>query len=224
MPSDRGHRWLTRLCVALAVASVAGQALAADWSRVPSDMEVRVIEGWRCTQAATLPGTVELQLAVCRHEPAGSARGLELVLRTRDGVMAPRILARLGDATQATLHSFVLDGGCQPAGPELCIDAVVLVDQRDEASCYGTQVVVRAAGRLPNVVGFIDEWRPEGDRSVCIGSFARVSGDARGPRIELPAPLARFRADGSVQVFERLSATYGIEANGPTLSRPMLKR
>lgn len=223
MPSDRGHRWLTRLCVALAGASVAGQALAADWSRVPSDTEVRVIEGRRCTQAATLPGAVELQLAVC-HEAAGSARGLELVLRTRDGVMAPRILARLGDATQATLHSFVLDGGCQSASPEPCIDAVVLVDQRDEASCYGTQVVVRAAGRLPNVVGFIDEWRPEGDQSICIGSFARVSGEARGPRIELPAPLARFRADGSVQVFKRLSATYGIESSGPTLSRPMLKR
>ena len=216
------HRGLRRACAALAWL-LAGPAAAAEWPREVASQEGWAVDDRQCFQSVALPGPAAARLALCRRTGAEASPEMELLMVPDKGD-APHRVARLGDATKAVLHLFSAAERCMVDAKLPCLDAVVLIDQRDESSCYGTQVVVHIAGGPARALGFIDEWRPDGDRAQCIGPFARVTGEAGAVRIELPAPLAIFRSDGSARMLGVAAVTYRVEASKPLLVRSVRKR
>ena len=229
-----GHRcrvagWAAAL---VALAALAGPPARADapappepWTAVQAASAAGAPElpGWRCRQRIDLPGTPATQAAVCRRSGDAASPELKLLLVQQPPDAAPpRELARLRDASQAELRLFLPPRPCAGSAP--CLDGVLLVDQRDESSCYGTQVLVLAASRPPRPIGFIEEVRELDGSLACIGAVASVSGTADGVLISLPPPLLRMGRDGKPRTLPAGGVDYRIAAAKPALQRQVLRR
>jgi hypothetical protein len=193
-------------------AATEARALRADESRLPA-------AGWACTQVVDLPSASHPLLALCRRATPAAAE-LQLVLVPQAPGAGPRVLARLGDASKATVRTFAPAAACGPG--MACLAAVVLVDQRDEGLCYGTQVLVAPAGKPVRSLGFINEWSSARSESTCIGGLAQVSGTGADVVIDLPGPLARTGPDGNPQPVAARTVRYRIAADRPALKRQLI--
>lgn len=219
--------WAAVIATSSAIASggsAADPGAAAPWAvtearPLGADQVPLQAAGWACTQALDLPAVDARLLALCRRAAPADARELQLILLPNGDSATPRVLARLADASKATLRKFTPATACPSPSAAGCLAAVVLVDQRDEGSCYGTQVIAVAAGKPARSLGFIDEWRPADGESQCIGAFAQVAGVGAVARIELPGPLARTSRDGNEQRLRARSITYRVVAGKTTLQR-----
>ena len=176
--------------------------------------------GWACTQAVDLPSGSDRLLALCRRAAPASTPELQLVLVPTAQGASPRVLSKLGDASKAMLRSFVPAAACGP-GPA-CLAALVLVDQRDEGLCYGTQVLIALAGKPVRSLGFINEWSSARSESTCVGGLAQVSGTGASVLIDLPGPLARTGPDGYPKPVAAGTVRYRIAADRPALKRQLI--
>lgn len=228
--ADAGCRWARVAATMLLLLPFAGQAdtagpapglawAAAEARPVSADEPALAAAGWACTQAVDLPSASHPLLALCRRA-APAAAELQLVLVPKAPGAPPRVLARLGDASKATLRSFMPAAACGP-GPA-CLAALVLVDQRDEGLCYGTQVLVAPAGKPVRSLGFINEWSSARSESTCIGGLAQVSGTGADVVIDLPGPLARTGPDGNPKPVAASAVRYRIAADRPALKRQLV--
>lgn len=211
----------TALGLAALLAMSWAPAHAADWVQAPVTAAESIVQpsGWRCISEVALPAPLPARFAACRRTGPQPSPELELLLIGESS--APKVLAHLADASRAVMHLFVAGAGCSPASKAPCGDALVLVDQSDESSCYGTEVWLRAPGKAPRSLGFIDEFRPEADQGACIGPFARVSARGTDLRIEVPAPLARLRPDGSVRALGGAAVSYRVSPAQRSMRRVM---
>lgn len=212
------------IALAALLCSAAAAQEAAPWSAVDSQ-SARTLEvpGWRCQQAVDV-APAATTWAACRR--SGNGGPLRLVQWSRpDGGMPPRPrdLAGLGDATQAQLRVFVPAQSCEGRSAP-CLSALVLVDQRDESSCYGTQVFALWAGKAPRSLGFIDELRAAEGPESCSGGHASVSGTVDGARIALAGPLWRAGRDGTPRALAESAVEYRVSANATSLRRQPPRR
>ena len=204
-----------------AMAQPPGPAWPASSSTPPAAQD---LPGWHCIQALALPapGT---QAAVCRRADARASAELHLLHLVQRDSGPPRVhtLARLGDANQVQLRLFQAEPGCTglPKAPP-CLAAVLLADQRDESSCYGTQVLVMLAGRAPQAIGFINELRAVDRSEVCIGPYAALRSVPGGAVISLPGPLLRAGRDGATRLLAEPALEYRLAAARPVLHRRAL--
>ena len=181
------------------------------------------LPGWHCTQAVDLPGPGQ-QVAACRRVGGQASAELRLLQVDRSSASPPRVreLARLRDASQARLRLFTASPAC-PAGAAACLAALLLVDQRDESSCYGTQVLVVPAGRPARALGFINELRGgQHEAGACIGPWAQVGGMPGGALIHLPGPLMLAGGDAALRALDAVGVRYRIAAARPVLKRQVL--
>lgn len=206
----------------LPACSSAGAAASTEWQVLPT-LTLKpgdapwAAAGWACTQAVDLPAGKQRMLALCRRAQPAGPRELHLVLLPRAEGAAPQVLTRLGDASKASLRLLAPASACA-VGPA-CLAALVLIDQRDEGLCYGTQVVAVLAGQPARSLGFIDEWSPAGGESTCIGAAAQVSGTVAVVEITLPGPLSRMGRDGKPVQLAMPSLRYRVSVDRPTLVR-----
>ena len=220
--------WPLLLLAFLGLARPAGaQPLTAPWPVTDgAPPQQQDLPGWHCTQALalTLPGPGR-QVAACRRTGGQASAELRLLQVDRSRAGPPRVheLARLRDANQARLRLFTARPPC-PAGAAACLDGLLLVDQRDESSCYGTQVLVLPAGRPARALGFINELRGgRAEAGACIGPWAQVGAVPGGALIHLPGPLMLAgRSDGALRGMDVGGVRYRIAAARPVLKRQVL--
>ena len=216
-------RLLILVCVGLARPADA-QPLTAPWPVTDgAPPQQQDLPGWQCTQALALPGPGR-QVAACRRTVGQANAELRLLQVDRSRAGPPRVheLARLRDANQARLRLFTARPPC-PAGAAACLDGLLLVDQRDESSCYGTQVLVLPAGRPVRALGFINELRGGQDEAgACIGAWAQVGAMPGGALIHLPGPLMLAGRDGALAGLAAVGVRYRIAAARPVLKRLVL--
>ena len=216
------------LSLAAALAAVllpaSGQAAAGApaWTlqparQAPEGADRLAAAGWACTQSVSWPGPAVLQVSLCRQRGAPADVQLQLVAHDGHGDGA-RVMARLADASRAGLHLFVPPQPCAASGAA-CLDGVLLVDQRDEGSCYGTQVFVRVDEGLPRSAGFLGELRVHDGEERCIGAQAQVSGAGDEAVIELAAPLWRVGGPRGPVALKAVPVRYRLKAGTPTLQR-----
>ena len=214
--------WLLA-CVGLARPAGA-QPLTAPWPvTAGAPPQQQDLPGWHCTQAVDLPGPGQ-QVAACRRAGGQASAELRLLLVDRASAGPPRVreLARLRDANQARLRLFTAHPSC-PAGAAACLAALLLVDQRDESSCYGSQVLVVPAGRPARALGFINELRGgQHEAGACIGPWAQVGGMPGGALIHLPGPLMLAGRDAALRALDAAGVRYRIAAARPVLKRLVL--
>ena len=213
------------LLVFFGLARPAGaQPLTAPWPvTAGAPPQQQDLPGWHCTQAVALPGPGQ-QVAACRRAGGQASAELRLLLVDRSSAGPPRLreLARLRDANQARLRLFTANPPC-PAGAAACRAALRLVDQRDESSCYGTQVLVVSAGRPARALGFINELRGGQDEAgACIGPWAQVAAMPGGALIHLPGPLMLAGRDAALRALDAAGVRYRIAAGRPVLKREVL--
>ena len=213
------------LLVFVGLAQPAGaQPLTATWPVAEgAPPQQQDLPGWHCTQAVDLPGP-DQQVAACRRAGGQASAELRLLLVDRSSAGPPRVheLARLRDANQARLRLFTASPPC-PAGATACLAALLLVDQRDESSCYGTQVLVVPAGRPARVLGFINELRGDQHQAgACIGPWAQVGAMPGGALIHLPGPLMLAGRDAALRALDAAGVRYRIAAARPVLKRLVL--
>ena len=184
--------------------------------RLPADA-LPGAPGWACSQSLALPAAGQ-QLALCRRTAAPGSTELSLLWLNPAAAVNQRLrqIARLADANAAQLRLFTAPSGCA-AGR--CLAALVLVDQRDESSCYGTQVLAVAATGAVHSLGFINEVLVDSSSTTCVGSLAQVSGSAAGVQIKLPAGLSRVGRDGVALALGPLQVSYRIAAAKLALQR-----
>lgn len=227
-PDGRIWRVLTLSVFAWLAAAplrVSAQPAAAPWTATTSAKPAaQPLAGWHCLQLLALaaPGA---ELGACRRTAAPASPEIRLLLIGPPAQGRPppvREVARLRDATRAEMRLFVPPEPCSGATP--CLPGLVLVDQRDESSCYGTQVLVLAAEGPPRSIGFIDELRAADGAEACIGPFAQVTSTATGARISLPGPLVRMDREGMPRPLAEPAVDYQIGAVRPTLQRQPPRR
>ena len=217
--------WPLLLLAFLGLARPAGaQPLTAPWPVTDgAPPQQQDLTGWHCTQALALPGPGR-HVAACRRTggPASAELRLLQVDRSRAGPLRVHELARLRDANQARLRLFTARPPC-PAGAAACLAALLLVDQRDESSCYGTQVLVVPAGRPARALGFINELRGgQHEAGACIGAWAQVGAMPGGALIHLPGPLMLAGRDAALRALDAAGVRYRIAAARPVLKRLVL--
>lgn len=218
---------LLGLACAGLVRPAGAQPLADPWpatdgaARQPQDLP-----GWLCMQTVALPGPgLGQQVAVCRRAGARVSAELRLlqVDRASDGPPRVRELARLRDANQARLRLFTAEPACPAGATTACLAGLLLVDQRDESSCYGTQVWVLPAGRPVRSAGFINELRGGKDEAgACIGPWAQVGAMTGGAVVHLPGPLMLAGRDGALRGLDAGGVRYRIAAARPVLRRQVV--
>jgi len=204
-------------CFALALPATALQAQAPTWSVTEGQAATLSPKGWTCSQALTLPQP-EQKLALCRKAQGGAELHLLELQGADTAPVRVREVARLADATQAALRLWVPAAGCSASAPAPCLSAVVLVDERDESSCYGTQVLVSTATTPLRNLGFINELRRADRQELCAGPFIQVSGSAGQARLDLASPLVRIGRDGQTSPLQG-GVSYRINATKPGLQR-----
>ena len=182
------------------------------------------LKDWHCTQQIDLPVPGQ-QVATCRRTDPQAPAELHLLVVDSHATGSPRLrdLARLRDANQARLHLFSSPSAC-PGNPgnAACLAALLLVDQRDESSCYGTQVVVVPAGRPAHAIGFVNEVRGGADAGACIGPWATVVSGSGGALLQLPAPLMLAGRQAALQPMSAAEVQYRITGAKPSLRRQVL--
>ena len=213
------------LLVFVGLARPAGaQPLTAPWPVMDgAPPQQQDLPGWHCTQALALPGPGR-QVAACRRTVGQASAELRLLQVDRSRAGPPRVheLARLRDANQARLRLFTARPPC-PAGAAACLEGLLLVDQRDESSCYGTQVLVLPAGRPVRALGFINELRGGREEAgACIGPWAQVGPVPGGALIHLPGPLMLAGRDAALNSLAAVGVRYRIAAARPVLKRLLL--
>lgn len=202
----------------------AQDASSAKWTAVDSHPAAPLnLIGWRCVQVLAMPSDGQ-SLAACRRN--GNTTAAELHLLQLDAVTDKpphvREVAHLADASAVEMRAYAPPQPCVATGGQ-CIVAVVLVDQRDEGSCYGTQVFVASDGMPLRSLGFIDEVRSESGSEICVAPVARVTTSAKGVTITLPGALLRMsRRDGSSQPVNAVALEYHIVAAKPALQRKVI--
>lgn len=198
-------------------------APAQDWSATSGEA-FPAPEGWRCQQMVELPLPAATQAGVCRRADVSSNGRLRLLLFERLGGGPPSVreLGRLGDANAAALRLFTPPQAC--SGDAACVRGLLLVDQRDESSCYGTQVWLLTGNRALRDLGFIDEVREADGALSCMGGFARVKSDRGTALITLPGPLSRVARDGTSRRVAASEVTYRVTGAVPKLQRQPLHR
>lgn len=218
--------WLLWACAGL-VQPAGAQPPAAPWPATEGAApQPQDLPGWHCTQAVALPGPGPgRQVAACRRAGGQASAELRLLQVDRASDGPPRVheLARLRDANQARLRLFTAEPGCTAGANTACLEALLLVDQRDESSCYGTQVWLLSAGRHARVLGFINELRGGQDEAgACIGPWAQVAAVPGGAVVQLPGPLMLAGRDGALRGLAASGVRYRIAAARPVLRRQVL--
>lgn len=215
--------WAARVACTLVFAAcnatcLAQGASAADWSQregvsitdgtAAPDLSS---QGWVCPEAVALqaPGQT---IALCRRAPARTG---ELFVVHRIGVAAGAPIARevsgLRDASQAHLRLFAPAHPCSDRNAGGCLAAVVLVDEWDESSCYGTQVLTADAAGKVRSLGFIDLVLIDGSQMRCIGTVSKLSGNHRSATATVEGGrLARIGRNGRSTLLANEVATYRI--------------
>lgn len=205
---------------ALRVAALAGLVLAqpaaaAGWS--PAEVQAETADappGWQCQQSVVSPDG-HARLAVCRGSAPSAPASLALLLTDTRVATPPVVLARLGDASAVALHAFSPARPCN--GPaSRCLAGLLLVDQRDEGGCFGTEVYVWTGDRRPKSLGFIDESGPD---AACLGAAVTVDAGARGAVLRLAGPLSRMGRDGVARPVAASAVEYEVVPGAPRLQR-----
>lgn len=209
---------IAAFCFALTLPATALHAQAPAWAVTEGQAASASPKGWACSQVLTLPQP-EQRLALCRKPPPGSAELHLLELQGADAAQARvREVARLADATQAALRLWLPAAGCAASAPAPCLSAVVLVDERDESSCYGTQVLASTATTKLRNLGFINELRVADGQESCAGPYIKLSGSTGQAQLDLAGPLVRIGRDGQSQPLLS-GVSYRISAAKPALQR-----
>lgn len=204
----------------------AGAAVGAEgrWpstdAQAPGVVEARFGRaGWNCPEAVELPAPSQW-LAACRRKTTASDSELRLILFSGPAP-APkfRVVARLADAAKVTMRLFTPTSPCLAGNASACLTAVVLVDQRDESSCYGTQVLASTTTRHLRSLGFINEVKVDAGNESCVGRLAEVSGTPVRAVIELPGPLAKIAPSGVTAPLSASAVAYSVSATHLTLRR-----
>lgn len=220
------HRRLLAMVLALgfSTAFAAEQSAAGQWqatdAQAPGALGARLLAGGHVCSELVAFSAPQQALALCRAAAPSRSRELRLVSVVGVDALRPlvRELSGLGDASQAHLRLFAPGRACA-AGLPSCWLGLVLVDQWDEGSCYGTQVVAIGHDGSIKSLGFIDEVRPEAGAERCIGAFATVATSEKGVQIELPPPLARPAKDGVSRALASRPIHYRAQLAPPALHR-----
>ena len=198
----------------------AAQAEPATWPNADAAAPVaQDLRGWDCAASFALPASTR-QIAACRRTGPRASAELRLLLVERRHSKPPQLteLARLRDASQVHMRMFTSPVPC-PKDVASCLAAIVLLDQRDESSCYGTQVVIVPVARPVRAIGFIDEVRGGDDAGACSGPWASVDTVPGGARVSLPAPLMKEGRGGGLEPLSVPAVRYRIDAMRPVLKR-----
>lgn len=214
------------VAIAVCTLPLAGAAVGAErrWAstdaQAPGVLEARFGRaGWNCAEAVELPAPNQW-LAACRRKTPASDSELRLILFS-GAAPAPksRVVARFADAAKVTMRLFTPKSPCLAGNTSACLTAVVLVDQRDESSCYGTQVLASTTARHLRSLGFINEVKVEAGNESCVGPLAVVSGTPVRAVIELPGPLAKIARSGITAPLSASAVAYSVSATYLTLRR-----
>lgn len=207
------------VAAAVVLALPAAAQTPAGWSRVDVSADTPgAPAGWQCGPSAPSPDG-QARVAVCRETAKDRPGGLALLLLDTRAPMPPLRISRLGDASTATLHAFTPNPPCH--GPAAtCLAGLLLVDQRDEGGCYGTEVYAWTGDRRPKSLGFIDEFRRGADGTAeCLGATLELRAAARGAVLRAAAPLLRLDRQGTARPVAGTAVEYEAVAGAPRLQR-----
>ncbi len=214
--------------LALGTAAAASAAGASAWpvqdSAAPSAEinSAAQAAGWACTQAVALPGSGRMLLA-CRESKGGSGslQLLEMTSTAGGKTAGLRVLGGLGDASAAYGRVFSAPQPCPAGGAASCLAALVLVDHRDEGSCYGTLVYAAIGDKPLQRLGMLNEVlrAPGADAETCVAAAATLASEAAAVRITLQGPLWRIGRDGVSRALRSTSVVYRARAQPLSLKR-----
>jgi hypothetical protein len=133
--------------------------------------------------------------------------------------MVERVVGGFSDARSVALQVLAPPADKQSTSTNSSPAGLLLVDQWDESSCYGTQVYWVSPVTGLKSLGFVNEVKAEADDHPCVGGLVKVSGNSEELTLTVVGAIARMMKDGSVKALGRPSVEYRISLVKPSMKR-----